>query len=102
MNMKRLMGIAAGMLLFSTMLFAGGRQEATAPTAAGEEGELPYAGVELHFAVAAEQFADYMKVLAQEFEKTPVPRLKWISWDIPNCISGLPRILPPIRSSMIF
>lgn len=67
--MKRLMGIAAGMLLFSTMLFAGGRQEATAPTAAGEEGELPYAGVELHFAVAAEQFADYMKVLAQEFEK---------------------------------
>ncbi|ADK80750.1 ABC transporter substrate-binding protein [Sediminispirochaeta smaragdinae] len=69
MNMKRLMGIAAGMLLFSTMLFAGGRQEATAPTAAGEEGELPYAGVELHFAVAAEQFADYMKVLAQEFEK---------------------------------
>ncbi len=63
--MKRLMGMAAGMLLCSTMLFAGGKQEAAAPAGGGSD--LPYAGVELRFAVMADQFADYTKVLAQEF-----------------------------------
>ncbi len=67
----RILGMAVILLLFATLLFAGGKQEAETP-AAGSDGssmELPYQGVKLRFAVMADQFANYTKVLADDFGK---------------------------------
>lgn len=69
MKTKRVLGMALVMLLFASLLFAGGKQEAPAAEAGGAAQELPYEGVELRFAVMADQFADYTKVLAEDFGK---------------------------------
>ena len=60
------------MLLVCATAFAGGEKE----TGAGTETEtpaaeqaLPYEGEVLHFAVMADQFAEYTKVLSDEFKK---------------------------------
>jgi len=70
MNQKRMTGIAALLLLSGTLLFAAGKQESAAPAASADKAPaaLPYKGVELRFAVMADQFADYTKVLAKDFE----------------------------------
>ena len=60
------------MLLVSMMVFAGGSKEPVQKTDTPVvEAALPYEGAVLHFAVAAEQFADHLKVFSKEFmEKT--------------------------------
>ncbi len=56
------------MLLVCFTVFAGGNQEKKdeAPDAVQA---LPYEGDVLHFAVMADQYADYIKVLSKEFQK---------------------------------
>lgn len=70
MRKSKVVFFVSVMLLVSAMVFAGGSKEPAQETETTVM-ELPYEGAVLHFAVAAEQFADHLKVFSGEFkEKT--------------------------------
>ncbi len=62
--MKRLMSVLFLTVLLSGFLFAGGSSDA-----AGSGSDKPFEGVSLTMAVCAEQYADYLKVMAKEFSQ---------------------------------
>ncbi len=69
MKKSRVMVIVSVMLLSCVMIFAGGAKEtASSPSPEPVSQALPYEGVVLHFAVAAEQFADHLPTLSAEFK----------------------------------
>ena len=69
MRKNKVLFLVSIMLLVCMTLFAGGKKEAVqeAETPAMEQA-LPYEGAVLHFAVMADQFAGYTKVMSQEFK----------------------------------
>ncbi len=64
--MKKLVSVLCTLLTASVFLFGGGSQE-TAGT--DSSSSLPFEGVSLTMAVCAEQYADYLKVMAESFEE---------------------------------
>ncbi len=64
------------MLLTCVVVFAGGKQEKQEGTAAQQAQPLPYEGEVLHFAVMADQYADYLKVLSKKFQDSTGAEVK--------------------------
>lgn len=69
MSRRKVLLLVSIVLLTCTMVFAGGSKEPVQKTSAPEvKAALPYEGAVLHFAVAAEQYADYLQVLSKQFK----------------------------------
>ncbi len=68
MGKSKVLFFVSVMFLVCTMVFAGGKKEVVTDAPA-EVQELPYEGAVLHFAVMADQFSGYTKVLSEEFKQ---------------------------------
>ena len=70
MRKSKVLFLVSIMLLVTMTIFAGGNKEVVQePEAPVEAQALPYEGAVIHFAVAAEQFADQLKIFSEEFMK---------------------------------
>jgi multiple sugar transport system substrate-binding protein len=69
MKLTKITLLVMVLLLCAGILFAGGKKEVEPAAGNGEVAEMPYKGETIRFAVMADQFADYTKELAVDFQK---------------------------------
>ncbi|MCF6335601.1 MAG: sugar ABC transporter substrate-binding protein [Spirochaetales bacterium] len=69
MKKRKVVFFVSVMFLVCVMVFAGGKKEQEVENTPAVEQALPYEGAVLHFAVMADQFSDYIKVMSKEFKE---------------------------------